>query len=126
MTLDPRLPMRRDVFAEGGALPSQTESVEPSPKHARGAICAQWVRCGRPWCHCMHDGPKHGPYYAQFWWQDGRRRKRYVRQQDAAQVVVACAERRTVQRERRAVIEATRQEWRELRTLIREVERGER
>ena len=51
------------------------------------------------WCRCMQGGPKHGPYYARYWWQDGRRYKRYVRQQDAEQVAAACSARRAAERD---------------------------
>jgi hypothetical protein len=118
--------MRRDVSVADGPRVGRTESSESTPKHDEGAVCATWVRCGRPWCRCMHGGPKHGPYYVRYWWQDGRRRKRYVPQQDATQAITACAERRAIEHERRARIEAARQEWRGHLALIREVERGER
>src|SRR5438045_2396036 len=116
--------MHRDVFSGDAATRAHSESDKPSPKHDEGAICVRWVRCGRPWCHCMHDGPKHGPYYARYWWEGGRRHKSYIRQQDAAQVAVACAERRQAERERRAATEAAREEWREIRALLRMVEHG--
>jgi hypothetical protein len=66
----------------------------------------QWVRCGRLWCRCMNGGPKHGPYYARYWWRDGRRYKRYVRQGDAQQLAAACADRRATERAERAQADA--------------------
>jgi hypothetical protein len=74
----------------------------------------------------MHGGPKHGPYFAHFWWQDGRRYKRYIRQQDAVVISTACSERRQVEREQRRQAEEAHSAWREVRALLREVERGER
>ena len=118
--------MRRDVFAVGGVRAPRTEISKPSPKHGDGAVCVRWVRCGRVWCRCMKGGPKHGPYFAQFWWQDGRRYKRYVRKDEAEAMVTACSDRRVGERRERARAEAAHQEWRQLRALIREIERGER
>jgi hypothetical protein len=74
----------------------------------------------------MHGGPKHGPYYARYWWRDGRRYKRYVRQRDVADVVAACSVRRESERDGRATAEEARRAWRDVLALIREVERDER
>ena len=118
--------MRRDVFADDGAVGErQTETAKPSPKQDQGTVCVQWIRCGRSWCRCKHGGPKHGPYYYRFWWQDGRRYKRYVRRADAEHTATACAGRRVTEHNQRKQAEGTRQRWRELLALIREVERGE-
>jgi len=122
-----RSTVRRDVFADDGAVGvRQTETAKPSPKQDQGTVCVQWIRCGRSWCRCKHGGPKHGPYYYRFWWQDGHRYKRYVRQEDAASMAAACSDRRGAERENRRGSEAARQQWRELLALIREVERGGR
>ena len=119
--------MRRDVFSRDD-LPAaaRTESAKPSPKHDDGAVCLRWVRCGRSWCRCTNGGPKHGPYYARYWWRDGRRHKCYVRQEDAAQAAAACADRREAERSERARTAETRKWWREVRALIKEIEHGER
>ena len=74
----------------------------------------------------MSGGPKHGPYYARYWWRDGRRHKRYVRQRDAVDVVAACATRRESERDERVRAEEAREAWRDVRALIREIEHGER
>jgi hypothetical protein len=74
----------------------------------------------------MQGGPRHGPYYARFWWQDGRRYKRYIRQGEAEKVAIACAVRRAGEGMARRESEVTFQQWREVRTLIREIERGQR
>ena len=119
--------MGRDVFSRD-ALPlgAQTESAKPSPKTGDGAVCVQWVRCGKSNCRCMQGGPGHGPYYARFWWRDGRRYKRYVRQGDAQQFAAACSDRRATEREQRARAEEAHQAWRDVLALIREIERDER
>ena len=118
--------MRRDVFGDGAASAACTKSAKPSPKHDEGAICVQWVRCGRSWCRCMQGGPKHGPYYARFWWQGGRRYKRYVRRADATEAAETCSTRRETERFQRAEAEASRQAWREVRDWNREFEHGDR
>jgi hypothetical protein len=74
----------------------------------------------------MHGGPRHGPYYARFWWRDGHRYKRYVRQRDAADGVAACSARREAEREGRVRTAEARQAWCEIRAQLREIERGER
>src|SRR4051812_29091400 len=116
--------MARDVSSNDGAAGVQTKSRKPSPKHDDGAVCVRWVRCGRRWCRCMNGGPKHGPYYARYWWQGGRRYKAYVRSNDAPEAFAACADRRWAERVDRSVAGASRQEWRHLLTLIREIEHG--
>jgi len=73
----------------------------------------------------MNGGPKHGPYYARYWWRDGRRHKRYVRQHDAADVAAACSTRREAERREREQADEARQAWRAIRALIRELEHGD-
>ena len=118
--------MRRDVLASDADTQGQSETANPSPKHGGGAVCANWVRCGRPWCRCMQGGPKHGPYFARYWWRDGRRHKRYVRQADAQELVAACADRRATECAERAQADVAYQAWRDIRALVREIEHGER
>jgi len=118
--------VRRDVFASDADAKEQRESGKPSPKHGRGAVVAQWVRCGRRWCRCSNGGPRHGPYFLQIWREGGRRHKRYVRQADAEAVAAVCADRRATEREQRARADEARRAWRDVLALIREVERGER
>jgi hypothetical protein len=119
--------MRRDVsMREARSSGNQTETAKPSPKQDEGAVCVRWVRCGRSWCRCMRGGPKHGPYFARYWWRDGRRHKRYVRQIDAVEAVAACSARHASERFDRASVEDARQAWRAIRVLVREIEHGQR
>lgn len=112
-------------MAERPAVPCPaTETAKPSPKHGEGAVCARWVRCGRAWCRCMRGGAKHGPYFARYWWRDGRRLKRYVRLGDAASAASACAERRAAECQARAAVGAATDAWRGMRDMIREAEHG--
>jgi hypothetical protein len=73
----------------------------------------------------MRGGPKHGPYFARYWWRDGRRYTSYVRQEDAGLAVAACADRREQERTTRARADQEREAWRVIRTLLREIERDE-
>lgn len=55
-----------------------------------GAICAQYVKCGKPGCKCSR-GELHGPYYYQFTREGRRLRKTYVRKAAAADALAAQA-----------------------------------
>jgi hypothetical protein len=92
--------------------------VETLPKTLPGAVCAQWVRCGRPGCRCARGQP-HGPYFYRFWREAGRLRKAYVRRADVAQVRARCRARA----EERGELAEWCEVWRQLAALAREVER---
>jgi hypothetical protein len=72
----------------------------------------------------MHGGPQHGPYYVRYWWRDGRRYKQYVPLHAAAQESATCSARRESERSQREQAEEAHQAWREIRALLREIERG--
>jgi hypothetical protein len=93
---------------------------EPLPK--MGAICAQWVRCGRPTCRCAR-GDLHGPYHYLFWRGHGRLRKRYIRKADAAAARAACDAHRESERRTRELVRAEWREWLALRARLREIDR---
>jgi len=100
------------------------ETANPSPKQAdAGAVCAKFVRCGRPWCRCMNGGPRHGPYYIRYWREGGRRHKEYIRLDAAQERRTACDERRSREREDRRRIEDGRKAWRTLLGALRAYER---
>jgi hypothetical protein len=82
-----------------------------------GVVRPQWVRCGRPGCHCARGRP-HGPYHYRFWREGARLRKAYVRPADLEGVRAACEARRAARRQLRVGW----QQWRQLRDLLREVE----
>jgi hypothetical protein len=90
---------------------------EPLPKTLPGVVCRQWVRCGRPNCRCARGG-LHGPFYYRFWRVAGRLRKAYVRRTDLDRVRSQCLARQQFQRD----ITTSWEEWRQLVSLIREVE----
>jgi hypothetical protein len=48
-----------------------------------GAICAQFVKCGKAGCKCSR-GALHGPSYYRFTRKGGRLQKSYVRKAEAA------------------------------------------
>ena len=76
-----------------------------------GAVCAQWVRCGRLGCRCS-DGQLHGPYHYLFWREGRRLRKRYIRKGDAQAIRAAYDELREKARARRR---SAKEAWGQLR-----------
>ena len=62
---------------------AKQKTLQTLPKTA--ALCAQWVRCGKPGCRCAR-GELHGPYHYLFRRERGRLVKRYVRCADVAEV----------------------------------------
>ena len=107
-----------------GAAHVNTKQAKALPKTAAAAVCAQWVRCGKPGCRCAR-GERHGPYHYVFRRQGGRLRKRYVRQADVATVQAQAQRRRERARRAREQRVAWRQQWRALLAGIREMERHE-
>jgi hypothetical protein len=55
----------------------------------RGALCAQYVRCGKPRCRCSR-GELHGPYHYLFLREDGKLIKRYVKKSEVETVRDNC------------------------------------
>ena len=103
----------------GAGAPVRIERSKTLPKTLPGAVCAQWVRCGRPNCKCAR-GELHGPYYYRFWREGGRLHKKYIKREDLDAVKKACERRR---HERRELARAM-QEYRRIVTMIRRVEDG--
>lgn len=91
------------------------------PSALSGAVCAQWVKCGKPGCKCAR-GERHGPYYYRFWRENGRLRKAYVKPGDLEAVKAACDRRRELDREEREDQRWATEVLREYRDLLREVE----
>jgi hypothetical protein len=80
---------------EGRAMASKPErffpKTDPSPAIVPlpGSLHDEWVRCGKPTCHCRLGGTeRHGPYVRRHYREDRRTRRRYVRR---AQVPAVCA-----------------------------------
>lgn len=90
------------------------------PKTLPGAVCKQWVRCGKPNCRCTR-GELHGPYWYRFWREDAKLRKSYVKPCDLDVVRAACEARRRERRELRAAMH----EFRALLASLRRIEGGE-
>jgi hypothetical protein len=57
-----------------------------------GTLLAEYIRCGKPTCRCMHDGTGHGPYWRSFWREGGRTRSAYVRRADVDATRLAIAQ----------------------------------
>lgn len=68
-----------------------------------GAVCAQYVKCGKPNCRCKR-GIKHGVYWYRFWREDGHLRKQYVKAQDVERIRRACAAYHQEKKEQRDAI----------------------
>lgn len=94
-----------------------------------GKIQAQYIRCGKPTCHCA-SGEAHGPYYYRTWRDGGRTRKVYVKPDEVDAVRKSCelhAEYKTLLRSirarRREASAKLRQQWRETRALAAAVKK---
>ena len=74
------------------AAMQHSEQFSPKTQLARaplpGSIHAEWIRCGKPGCHCAH-GELHGPYWRRYWREAGRTHKAYVRLEEADQIRAA-------------------------------------
>lgn len=70
--------------------------VTPLP----GAICLQYVRCGKSNCWCARRGRKHKAYY-RFWREECVLRKAYIKRADLKLTRKACREWREQQAELR-------------------------
>ena len=112
--------MKKMLGRPGGTSALGTKNGGTLPK--TGAVCRQWVRCGRPNCRCARGEP-HGPYHYLFWREGGRLHKRYVRVADADAARAACDERRARERRAGQTVRGWRREWRALTVLLREIER---
>jgi hypothetical protein len=101
----------------------ELKDENPLPKKLLGAVCEQWVRCGKPRCKCAH-GELHGPYFYRFVRRGGRQRKVYVRLAEAERVRAACElNRQEVNRRREERLQA-RQCLRTLLADLRQIERA--
>lgn len=80
---------------------NENKNENPLPKTLPGAICAQWVKCGKLTCKCAR-GELHGPYFYRFVWRKGRQRKLYVRRAEVELIRQACDEYRREAKQRRA------------------------
>lgn len=83
-----------------------------------GAVCVQWVRCGRAGCKCASDRG-HGPYYYRFWREHGRLRKKYVPLAQVEQVRAACLAYKVQRQNERVQFKAALDLLRELRAPLR-------
>ncbi|MDF0591669.1 hypothetical protein [Candidatus Methanocrinis natronophilus] len=43
-----------------------------------GVYRQEFYKCNKERCKKCRDGPGHGPYWALFWWEDGKTRKKYI------------------------------------------------
>jgi hypothetical protein len=109
----------------GPSLP-RSRTANPLPKTCDyGAVCVQWVRCGKPSCRCARPhGALHGPYSYLFWRTAGRLRKQYLPAAQAQAVRRACAQRRERERLGRAALREAWSVLNALRARVRDVEQA--
>ena len=96
----------------------EKEKADSLPKSIPGAVIVQMVRCGKPSCKCAR-GELHGPYFYRFWRHGGRLQKTYVRKSEVAAITAACDNYRNEQREIRQMILENKQQWRDLKALLK-------
>ncbi|PYP82915.1 MAG: hypothetical protein DMF61_24945 [Blastocatellia bacterium AA13] len=82
------------------------------------AICKQFGRCGKEQCRC-NSGRLHGPYYYEFYIEDGRLRKRYIRKADGERAFAMYS----LYRERQKKRAADRREFTEMSRELRSISR---
>src|SRR5262249_21916659 len=87
-----------------------------------GALCVQWVRCGRPSCACGSGRQLHGPYHYLFFRAGRRLQKRYVRKADVAAVRDVIEAERVRRHRHLADQQASKDTWRIAVERLREVE----
>ncbi len=92
---------------------TENKPENPLPKTLPGAVCVQWVKCGKPSCKCAR-GELHGPYFYRFVWRKGQQHKLYVRRDEVEQIQSACDAYRREAKRRRAQRKLDRQHIRAL------------
>ena len=114
---------KKKIVLERRGSPAHSKKVGESlhkivtPPAYRFAVCAQYVKCGKPNCKCAL-GQFHGPYFAAFWKENGRIRKRYIRLADVEQMRELSEQPRLLIRE----IAEDDARLRQLRAFVREHE----
>ncbi len=113
---------KKDVTVAAGVRVRERENEKALPKMLPGAVCWQWVRCGKPGCKCGR-GELHGPYAYRFVRMDGRLRKHYIPKADVAAIIAACERHREETRARQAAHRELTELLRGYTATCREVER---
>jgi len=113
---------KKDVTVAAGVRVREQETAKALPKTLPGAVCWQWVRCGKPGCKCER-GELHGPYAYRFARMDGRLRKHYIPKADVAAIIAACERHREETRARRAAHRELTELLQGYTATCREVER---
>jgi hypothetical protein len=110
----------RDVFLRKGSG-VRNNLHHPLPKN--GAVCEQWIRCGKVSCFCARGERRHGPYAYWFGREGGKQVKRYVRLDQAADARASVSAARAVRQEARLQARQARDHWRVLLAALRSLER---
>ena len=98
---------------------SRNKVLDTLPK--RGAVCRQWITCGKEGCRCKK-GERHGPYHYLFWREGGRLRKMYIRKGDLPAVQEDLNNRRILERQSRLLEHISLQNWRSMKGSLQEIE----
>jgi hypothetical protein len=101
----------------------ETKIEKPLPKIVplQGSVCPQFRRCGKPNCRCAK-GELHGAYFYRFWREGVKLRKQYIPRSQVEQVRAACAAYRAEREKERLQREQGWQTFRELMSLLRNLE----
>lgn len=101
---------------------SETRTVNALPKMLKGSVHAQWVKCGKPACHCSR-GELHGPYFYLFHRENERLRKTYVKRSELPWVLSSVLTHRLQRRRAKdawRLLRATREFLRDVESSIPE------
>jgi hypothetical protein len=93
------------------------KSSQKLPKKLPSAVCAQFVRCGKPTCRCALGRP-HGPYFYCFWREGRKLKKAYIKKADVDRVRNLCQASRLT----RQILNINFELWQSLQHELREVE----
>jgi hypothetical protein len=115
---------RKKILPDDEASPSRVEkkSQQLSPKILPdcGSVERRFVRCGRVNCKCAK-GELHGPYTYVRTYRGGKRWRKYVKNDDVSALFQARKRRQEWIKEMKQAQDEFRQQWRELKSLLRSV-----
>ena len=107
-----------------------TKHAETLPKSLPGAVCPQYVGCGRAGCKCGR-GELHGPYYYRIWREGKRVHKMYIKRAELEAVRDACAAHeqysemlRSLRHERERLAQTINKHWRAATRLRQKAEKA--
>jgi len=96
---------KRDLAKARDRIDAIRRAIAAMDLVSSGSLQRRMTRCGKPGCHCMTGGERHGPYYEWGRMEGGRQVSTYVSEQEARQLRAALGN------------------YRRIRTLLRRWER---